>query len=62
MFTLYWLRIETSNALENQSILSFTKAALERLLSEEECIESAPYKTQFKSEIYLIEWWSILYF
>ena len=25
MFTLYWLRIETSNALENQSILSFTK-------------------------------------
>lgn len=49
MFTFYWLRIETSNALENQSILSFTKAALERLLSEEEYIESAPFERKLKS-------------
>ena len=62
MFTLYWLRIETSHALENQSILSFTKAALERVLSEEEYIESAPFERKFKSEISLIEWWGSLYF
>ena len=31
------------------------EAALERLLSEEECIESAPFERKFESEIYLIE-------